>query len=128
MINFNYMNPTRIIFGKDQHLKIGEYIKPYADKILLHYGGESIKKNGIYDAVTASLKEAGVEFVELGGVQPNPRIELVYEVVKLAREAKAGMILAVGGGSVIDSAKAIGTGFYYEGDDLWDLFENYAPV
>ncbi|MDR1042944.1 MAG: iron-containing alcohol dehydrogenase, partial [Clostridiales Family XIII bacterium] len=127
MINFDYKNPTRLIFGKDAHRKIGEYLKPYAAKVLLHYGGGSIKSGGIYDDVTQSLSEAGVGYVELGGVKPNPRIDLVNEGVALARGEGVDLVLAVGGGSVIDSAKAIGVGALYDGE-LWDLFENYTPV
>lgn len=127
MVNFDYRNPTRLIFGKDSHKQIGGYLKPYADKILLHYGGSSIKANGVYDDVTASLKEAGIEYAELGGVQPNPRIALVYEGIELARKEGVQLVLAVGGGSVIDSAKAIAAGILYEGD-LWALFEEYKPI
>ncbi|HVI39408.1 MAG TPA: iron-containing alcohol dehydrogenase [Anaerovoracaceae bacterium] len=121
MINFDYENRTRIVFGKDKHKIIGELIKPYADKVLFHYGGESIKKSGLYDEVIKSLKEAGVEAVELGGVKPNPRLSMVYEGIRLCRENKISFILAVGGGSVIDSAKAIALGVPYDGD-VWDYF------
>lgn len=122
MLNFEYCNPTKVIFGKDMHKTVGERIKPYSDKILLHYGGQSIKKYGIYDDVVRSLKESGVEFIELGGVKPNPRLSLVYEGIKLVRENNIGFILAVGGGSVIDSAKAIAMGVPYEGD-VWNFYD-----
>ena len=121
MNNFDYENRTRIIFGKDRHKNVGELIKPYADKVLFHYGGESIKKSGLYDEVTASLAAAGVEAVELSGVKPNPRLSLVHEGIRICREHKIGFILAVGGGSVIDSAKAIALGVPYDGD-VWDYF------
>ena len=121
MNDFDYENRTRIIFGKGRHKMVGELIRPYADKVLFHYGGESIKKSGLYDEVTASLAEAGVEAVELGGVKPNPRLSLVHEGIRICREQKIGFILAVGGGSVIDSAKAIALGVPYDGD-VWDYF------
>ena len=93
----------------------------YSNNILLHFGGGSIKASGLYDRVTASLKKAGVNWVELGGVKPNPRLSLVHEGVKLCKEHNLGLILAVGGGSVIDSAKAIAMGAVIEGD-VWDFF------
>ena len=121
MISFDYENRTRIIFGKDKHKMVGELIKHYTDKVLFHYGGESIKKNGLYDDVLISLKAAGVEAVELGGVKPNPRLSLVHEGIRICREQNIDFILAVGGGSVIDSAKAIALGVPYDGD-VWDYF------
>ena len=121
MLNFEYQNPTRIIFGRDTHKQVGERLKPLAKKVLLHYGGGSIKKNGIYSDIVASLKAAGVEYCELGGVVANPRLSLVRQGVELCREQKVDFILAVGGGSVIDSAKAIGLGVPYAGD-VWDFF------
>lgn len=126
MNNFEYENRTRIIFGKDKQKKIGELIKPYADKVLFHYGGESIKKSGLYDEVVKSLKDAGVEAVELGGVKPNPRLSLVHEGIRLCREHKIDFILAVGGGSAIDSAKAIALGVPYDGD-VWDYYQTKKP-
>lgn len=121
MNNFEFCNPTRIIFGKDSQKKVGEYVKKYSSNILFHYGKESIKKSGLYDEVISSLKEAGVAYTELGGVQPNPRISLVRQGVKICKEKKIDFILAVGGGSVIDSAKAISLGIKYDGD-VWDFF------
>lgn len=121
MNNFDYENRTRIYFGKDKQKLVGELIKPYADKVLLHYGGGSIKKSGLYDEVLKSLKDAGVEAVELSGVKPNPRLSLVYEGIRICRKEKIEFILAVGGGSVIDSAKAIALGVPYDGD-VWDYF------
>lgn len=127
MENFDHKNPTRIIFGRDTHKAIGEYLTPYSKKILLHYGSGSIKKSGLYEDVVASLNKSKIPFVELGGVQPNPRVTLVREGIKLCRRENVDMILAVGGGSVIDSAKAIGFGVPYKGE-VWDLFEDYFPV
>jgi alcohol dehydrogenase YqhD (iron-dependent ADH family) len=122
MLNFDYLNPTRIVFGKDTHKEIGSLLKPYADRVLLHYGGGSIKKSGVYNVVIESLKANGIGYVELGGVQPNPRLSLIQEGIELCRKEEIGFILAVGGGSVIDSAKAIAMGVPYEGD-VWDFFE-----
>lgn len=128
MKNFEFQNPTRIIFGRNAEEKVGEQVAAYSKNILLHFGGGSIKTSGLYDRVTASLKKAGVSWVELGGVQPNPRLDLVHEGVKLCKENKLGFILAIGGGSVIDSAKAIAMGSVIEGD-VWDFYLGKgAPV
>ena len=127
MENFDYENRTRIIFGKDTHKRIGELIKPYATRVLFHYGGQSIKKSGLYDDVVKSLNDAGVEYIELGGVQPNPRLSLVREGIKICRENKIDFLLAVGGGSAIDSAKAIAMGVPYDGD-VWDFLVTKKPV
>lgn len=121
MENFVFQNPTKIIFGKGTERNVGEEISIYSKKILLHYGGASIKKTGLYDKVINSLNEAGVEYIELSGVKPNPRLSLVREGIKLCRDNGINFILAVGGGSVIDSAKAIAFGVPYNGD-VWDLF------
>jgi len=125
MENFEFYSPTRIIFGRGVEERVGTETKKYANKVLLHYGGGSIKKTGLYQKVTLSLREAGVDFVELGGVQPNPRLSLVREGIALCREHKLEMVLAVGGGSVIGSAKAIALGVPYSGD-VWDFFANRA--
>ena len=124
--NFIFRNETQIIFGKGTELAIGAKVAEYAKKILVHYGGGSIKASGLYDRVIASLKEANVEFVELSGVKPNPRVSLVREGIELCRREQVEFILAVGGGSVIDSAKAIAGGVNYEGD-VWDLLTG-TPV
>ncbi|MFH2115798.1 MAG: iron-containing alcohol dehydrogenase [Spirochaetota bacterium] len=121
MNNFSFLNPTKIIFGKDTESRVGKETAAHARKILLHYGGGSIKKSGLYDRVCDSLKAAGVEWVELGGVVPNPRLALVREGVKLCKDNKLQLILAVGGGSVIDSAKAIAMGAVMDGD-VWDYY------
>lgn len=127
MDNFIFRNPTRIYFGKGMELKVGEAVSVYSKKILLHYGGGSIKKSGLYDRVCSSLQEAGIEWVELAGVKPNPRLSLVYEGIKICRENDIDFVLAVGGGSVIDSAKAIAAGVPYEGD-VWDLYEGKSQI
>lgn len=125
MNNFEFYSPTRIIFGKGNQKKIGKYVKKYSSNILLHYGKDSIKKNGIYEEVILSLQEAGITYTELSGVQPNPRVSLVRQGVKLCKDKKIDFILAVGGGSVIDSAKAIALGIKYDGD-VWDFFTRQA--
>lgn len=121
MRNFNYKNGTELIFGKETENQVGSLVKNHANKILLHFGGGSIKKSGLYDRIIASLKKENIEVFELGGVKPNPRVSLVREGIKICRENNIDFILAVGGGSVIDSSKAIAAGFNYEGD-VWDLF------
>ncbi|HIZ55168.1 MAG TPA: iron-containing alcohol dehydrogenase [Firmicutes bacterium] len=125
MNNFTFQVPTKIIFGRGTQKQVGAEVKKHADKILLHYGGGSIRKSGLYDTVTASLREAGVDYLELGGVQPNPRLALVQEGIQLCRDNNIGFILAVGGGSVIDSAKAIAMGVPYHGD-VWDFYDHKA--
>lgn len=125
MDNFNFRNPTRIIFGRGAEARAGEFAAPISRKVLLHFGGGSIRASGLYDRVTASLAAAGVEWVELGGVVPNPRLSLVREGIRLCRERGVGLILAVGGGSVIDSAKAIAAGVPYSGD-VWDFYTRKA--
>lgn len=127
MIGFEYYSPTKIIFGKDTQKRVGTQVKKYADKVLLHYGGKSIKVSGLYDQIIRSLQEAGVSFIELGGVQPNPRLSLVYEGIVLCREHNIQFVLAVGGGSVIDSAKAIAMGVLHDGD-VWDIYDHKAKV
>ncbi|TKJ16975.1 NADH-dependent alcohol dehydrogenase [Candidatus Woesearchaeota archaeon B3_Woes] len=127
MENFIYQNQTKIIFGKDTENLVGKETRNYSKKILLHYGKSSIKKSGLYDRVIESLKNSGVEYIELSGVVPNPRLSLVREGIKLCRENDIDFILAVGGGSVIDSAKAIALGFYYEGD-VWDFFSKQIKI
>lgn len=122
MLDFRYKNSTEIIFGRDIEKDIGSVTSKYGKKILLHYGGGSIKKSGLYDVVINSLKELGLEVFVLGGVQANPRVSLVREGIDLCRREKIDAILAVGGGSVIDSAKAIGFGTFLDGD-IWDCYE-----
>ena len=121
MRNFNYINSTKIIFGKNTEEKVGSELKKHTNKILLHYGGGSIKASGLYNKVITSLKNENIEVIELSGVKPNPRVSLVREGIELCRKHNIDFILAVGGGSVIDSAKAIAAGVNYDGD-VWDLF------
>lgn len=121
MNNFIYDNKTTIAFGKNMEDNIGEYVKQYGKKVLFHYGSGSIKKYGLYDKVIASLKKENIDYIELGGVVANPRLNLVYEGIELARKENVDFILAVGGGSVIDSAKAIALGTHYTGD-VWDFY------
>lgn len=127
MINFRFSCPTEMIFGKEVQGAVGEETKRYGSKVLLHFGSGHIKKSGLYDQVVKSLKEAGVDFVELGGVQPNPRLSLVRDGIRLCRENGVDFILAVGGGSVIDSAKGIAAGALYDGD-VWDFYQGVEPL
>jgi len=126
--NFIFQNTTKIIFGKDTEKSAGAEIKKYSNKVLLHYGGQSIKKYGLYERVTKSLTDAGIEFIELSGVAPNPVLSMVKEGIGLCRKNNIGFILAVGGGSVIDSAKAIAIGTPYEKGDVWDFFMGKAKA
>ncbi len=121
MRDFVYYAPTKIYFGKDRHKEIGEIVRGYGyTKIMLQYGQSSIKKNGLYDEIMNSLAKSGVEVVEMGGVEPNPKIGFVREAVKKAKKEKVQMILAVGGGSVIDSCKYTAVGAMSECDP-WDF-------
>jgi len=111
MKDFIYYTPTKVHFGKDTHKQVGQIVSGYGfSKIMLHYGGGSVKRSGVYDVVMDSLKAAGIEVVELGGVEPNPKMSLVKRGIELARETGVELILALGGGSVIDSSKAIAVG------------------
>ena len=127
MLNFDFYSPARLLFGRGEENRIGELLKPHAKKVLLHYGGGSIKKSGLYDRVAKSLNDAGVAFVELGGVKPNPRLSLVHEGIALCKKENVDLILAVGGGSAIDSAKAIAMGVYYDGD-VWEIYEEGKEI
>lgn len=121
MLDFIYHTPTKVFFGKDKHKDIGKIIKDYGfDNIMLQYGKGSIKSSGLYDEITASLKEYGISYVEMGGVEPNPKLSFVREAVKLAKENNVQMILAVGGGSVLDSSKCTAVSVA-TGCDAWDL-------
>lgn len=127
MIDGIYYNPTIVFFGKNMEAKVGEETAKYSKKIMLLYGSESFKKYGLYGKVTASLNGAGVTFVELGGVRPNPGIDFVYNGIEICRRESIDFILAVGGGSVIDTAKAISIGVPYDGDVL-DFFEGRKQI
>jgi alcohol dehydrogenase len=117
MDSFDWSAPTRVIFGRGKENHIGDIVKSYGfKKILVHYGLGSVKTSGLLDRVLLSLKENDIAFVEFGGVHPNPDIELIREAVAICRKEHIEMILAIGGGSVIDSAKLTANGFYYEGD------------
>ncbi len=122
MENFEYHVPTKIVFGKGVENQVGTEVLPFAKGVLLHFGGGSVVRSGLLDRVRASLTAAGVSFVELGGVVPNPRVSLVREGIALCRKNGISFILAVGGGSVIDSAKAIAVGVPYD-KDVWDFYE-----
>ena len=123
MENFEYYAPTKVVFGKETETKVGELVAQQGcKKVLVHYGSGSVKRSGLLDRVFASLDEKGIHYVELGGVVPNPRLSLVYKGIDLCKEEGVDFILAVGGGSVIDSAKAIGYGVVNEGD-VWDFYE-----
>ncbi|MBQ3210956.1 MAG: iron-containing alcohol dehydrogenase [Oscillospiraceae bacterium] len=126
MENFLYFTPTKVYFGKNAEQSLGQAIKDEkASKVLVVYGGQSAKKSGLLDRVYAYLGQAGLEYVSLGGVMPNPRLSKVYEGIELSRAEKVDFILAVGGGSVIDTCKAIGSGLCYDGD-VWDLYTGKA--
>ena len=119
MNNFIYCTPTKVVFGREIEPQIGPMLKKYgAHRVLIHYGGGSVKKTGLLDKVTASLINAGLEWVELGGVEPNPKLSFIHKGIALCKEEQVDFILAVGGGSVIDSAKAIGVGLA-TGNDPW---------
>ena len=125
MENFSFEQKTKIIFGKESHLDVGSETEKYSKNILLHYGGGSIKKTGLYEEIITSLEEEGISYHELSGVKPNPRLSLVQEGINICREKNIDFILAVGGGSAIDSAKAIAVGCLYEGD-VWDFYTKKA--
>ena len=124
--DFNFYAPTRVVFGRDAEQKIGQLVKNNgAHKVLVHYGGGSAERSGLLAVVREQLKAAQIPFVELGGVVPNPLLSKVEEGITLCREQQVDFILAVGGGSVIDSAKAIGYGVPYDGD-VWDFWAGKA--
>lgn len=128
MDNFTFYSPTYFDFGREAEYHTAELVRRFGGtKVLLHYGGGSIKANGLYDRVTKCLTEAEIPFVELGGVKPNPRSGLVYEGIELCKKENVDFVLAVGGGSTIDSAKAIAAGSVYDGDFL-DFYQGKATV
>ena len=127
MFDFTFHNPVKIEFGRGKERNIGLYMREFdAKRTLLIYGSDRIKKDGLFDKVTASLKENGIEFIELGGVVSNPVLSKVYEGIELARKFNADSVLSVGGGSCLDSAKAIAAGALY-GGDVWDFFTGKNP-
>jgi alcohol dehydrogenase YqhD (iron-dependent ADH family) len=125
--NFIFKNETKIIFGRGTENDAGKEILKYGRRVLFHYGGGSIKKSGLYEKIMKSLKNNGLTIFELGGVKPNPFVSLIREGIKICRENDIDFILAVGGGSVIDSAKGISMGVNYKGD-IWDFFEGKAKL
>lgn len=128
MQNFAYHNPTHYIYGPGEHLNLGKRLKPYAPgRILLHYGGGSIARTGLLSRVRDSLQQAGIAYTEMGGVKPNPSIGLVRQGIALCRAEGISLILAVGGGSVIDSAKAIAIGVPNT-CDIWELYSRKGSI
>ena len=126
MKDFNFYAPTRVVFGRESEEKLPQLIQQQGGKkVLVHYGGGSARRSGLLDKVEKMLKDAGIAYVELGGVVPNPLLSKVREGIELCRREQVDFILAVGGGSVIDSSKAIGYGVGYEGD-VWDFWDGKA--
>ena len=122
MNNFTFYSPTYFVFGKETENQAGSCVKQFGGtKVLLHYGGGSVVRSGLLDRVKKSLENENIPFIELGGVKPNPRSGLVYEGIELCRKENVDFVLAVGGGSAIDSAKAIAAGTVYDGD-FWDFY------
>jgi alcohol dehydrogenase YqhD (iron-dependent ADH family) len=124
---FRMYNPTQVVFGPETVKQLGVLIKPYGTKVLLVYGGGSIKKTGLYDAVLKELSSIGATVHELPGVEPNPRLSTVHKGIELCRQESIDFILAVGGGSVIDAAKAVAVGVPYAGD-MWDFCVHKAEI
>ena len=123
MLPFTYYTPTKVVFGPDTVKQTAALCDAQeATRVLIHYGSERVKKSGLLDEIEKGLDDFGISYVELGGVVPNPRLSKVYEGIELARQEKVDFLLAVGGGSVIDSAKAIGYGLKYRGD-VWDFYD-----
>lgn len=128
MNNFVFYSPTEFVFGKNTEVQVGALARKYgAQKVMIVYGGGSVVRSGLLDRVKQSLQEAGVAYCEMGGVQPNPIDGKVYEGIQLCRREQVDMMLPVGGGSVIDTAKAIAAGVLYDGD-FWDFFIGRAKV
>ena len=128
MKDFNFYAPTEVVFGKESEKQISQLIRKYGGtKVLLHYGGQSARRSGLLDEVKAQLTAANIPFTELGGVVPNPVLSKVYEGIDIVRRDSLDFILAIGGGSVIDSAKAIGYGVCYDGD-VWDFYSGKAQA
>jgi alcohol dehydrogenase YqhD (iron-dependent ADH family) len=127
MNDFVYHIPTKVYFGRDQLGNLGEELKQFGQRVLLVYGGGSIKRNGLYDRVMAELKQAGLDVFELPGVDPNPRVASVNKGAEICKREKVDVLLAVGGGSTIDATKFIGAATYYDGD-AWDLVIRKAPI
>ena len=123
MYDFKYFTPTKVVFGRDTERRVAELVREFGGKkVLIHYGGGSVVRSGLLQRVTDALEAAGIPFVTLGGAVPNPRLGLVYEGIGLCKREGVDFLLAVGGGSAIDSAKAIGYGVANEGD-VWDFYD-----
>ena len=123
MFDFNYFTPTKVVFGKNTEEKVAELVQEFGGKkVLIHYGGGSVIRSGLMKRVTDNLDAAGIKYVMLGGAVPNPHLSLVYEGIELCKKEGVDFLLAVGGGSAIDSAKAIGYGLKNEGD-VWDFYD-----
>jgi len=127
MNNFIYNIPTKVYFGENQLGHLGEELSKYGKRVLLTYGGGSIKKSGLYESVVKEVKSAGLELFEMSGIDPNPRISSVNQGADICKKEKIDVLLAVGGGSVIDCTKYIGAATYYDGD-AWDILLQKAPV
>lgn len=128
MVNFEYYTPTKVVFGKDSENRVGELIREFgASKVLIHYGGGSAERSGLLSRIRRSLEESGISYVTLGGVVPNPRISLVRTGIELCKKEGVDFLLAVGGGSVIDSCKAIGYGLYNDCDP-WLFYSRQAQA
>ena len=127
MNSFTFYNPCRILFGENQIERLGELIKQYSDNILFVYGKNSIKKIGLYSKIVEILGSEGISYAELSGVEDNPKLDLVYEGIRIGRKKGVGFILAVGGGSVIDTAKSIGVGMLFDGD-VWNVLQRYETT
>ena len=126
MNSFEFYSPTKVIFGRDAEQRVGEELKSLgADRVLIVFGGGSVKKSGLLARVEKQLEQSGIYFAELGGVCPNPRLGLVREGIELCRRDRINLLLAIGGGSTIDTAKAISIGVPYEGD-VWDFYSRKA--
>lgn len=127
MNSFDFYSPTYFVFGRDRETEAGTYVKKFGgSRVLVLYGGQSAKRTGLLDRVNESLRSAGLASVELGGIKPNPKSDMVYEGIELCRREQVDFLLAVGGGSAIDTAKAIAAGAVYDGD-FWDFFSDKAP-
>ena len=125
MNNFNLFTPTKVVFGKDTESQTGALVNAFGgQKVLLHYGSGSVVRSGLLDKIKASLQAEGIAFTELGGAVPNPRLSLVYEGIALGKKEGVDFVLAVVGGSAIDSAKAIAYGLAEPEQDVWDLYEH----
>ena len=128
MFDFKYFTPTKVLFGKNTEDKVAELIKEFGGKkVLIHYGGGSVIRSGLMQRVTDQLDKAGIPYVKLGGAVPNPHLSLVYEGIELCKKEGIDFLLAVGGGSAIDSAKAIGYGVMNDGD-VWDFYDYKRQV